>query len=111
MKNSYIGIVNKISLHNYESLNVGPEDFIIGNTCVLDGSILGTAMTTFSINSGPSKGECEIYPDTGTEIITEFKLYCKAWQDQVYINTVILIIFKWWYMPNLGFHSLDFFMT
>lgn len=50
-------------------------------------------MTTFSINSGPSKGECEIYPDTGTEIITEFKLYCKAWQDQVYINTVILIIF------------------
>ncbi|XP_052094392.1 polycystic kidney disease protein 1-like 1 isoform X3 [Mytilus californianus] len=72
-----------------QSLVIKPDFFRQGLEYIIkvqaktkDGSILGTAMTTFSINSGPSKGECEIIPDTGTEIITEFKLYCKAWQDQ-----------------------------
>lgn len=48
-----------------------------------DGKRRGEARETFLINPGPSKGACEVGPTTGVEYVTEFKVFCREWQDKV----------------------------
>ena len=48
-----------------------------------DGKRRGEARETFLINPGPSKGACEVGPTTGVEFVTEFKVFCREWQDKV----------------------------
>lgn len=63
------------------------NNFIIISFLLIDGSVGGTAMTTFTVNSSPSKGVCEISPNSGVELTTQFKLYCYEWKDEVYTLT------------------------
>jgi hypothetical protein len=46
---------------------------IIISFLLIDGSVGGTAMTTFTVNSSPSKGVCDISPNSGVELTTQFK--------------------------------------
>ncbi|RUS75939.1 hypothetical protein EGW08_016304 [Elysia chlorotica] len=46
-----------------------------------DGTI-GKAMAYFKINQSPRKGRCTIRPREGWAMETNFKVFCKGWQDE-----------------------------
>jgi hypothetical protein len=55
--------------------------------CSPDGSAQGQAMVSFYVNKSPSDGVCEIRPDSGLEMDTEFRVFCKEWRDEVRVAT------------------------
>lgn len=54
-----------------------------GDHFLADGQQNGEAKETVFVNSGPSNGACEVAPFSGEEFKTEFKVFCREWQDEV----------------------------
>ena len=50
----------------------------------------GSALVSFKVNHGPSLGECSV-KDSGVEMDTLFKVYCREWWDQVILYTLYLV--------------------
>ena len=55
-----------------------------------DGQKTGMAKETFYVNSGPINGDCEVAPLSGEEFRTEFKVFCREWQDKVRPHRVLM---------------------
>ena len=64
----------------------------------------GTALAYFKVNESPSRGDCTIKPESGVEMLTDFRIFCKAWQDDVsrrfdfnhnnYSNVIMFVSFS-----------------
>jgi len=53
--------------------------------CFVGGATEGKAMKSFSVNKNPSLGDCNVRNAVGTEMETEFNIFCYEWGDQVFI--------------------------
>ncbi|XP_048754124.2 polycystic kidney disease protein 1-like 1 isoform X3 [Ostrea edulis] len=72
---------------NSKSLVIKPYQLTPGRTYVIhlkvqNGQQNGEAKETVFVNSGPSNGACEVAPFSGEEFKTEFKVFCREWQDE-----------------------------
>ncbi|XP_061185531.1 polycystin-1-like protein 1 [Saccostrea echinata] len=72
---------------NSRSLVIKPYQLSAGRAYIIslkvkNGQKTGMAKETFYVNSGPINGDCEVAPLSGEEFKTEFKVFCREWQDK-----------------------------